>query len=83
MLITKDDPLIPRILTYVAYISCLSSHASRKHFAVKFIVTMVCTGDNQGLQLNIVIPQMIGKTRLEKFSWQPPLNLLNKLLRYM
>ena len=67
-MIKKHDSLIPIILTDVADISRLSSHASLRHFTVKFIVTMVFMGENKGSQLNTVIPQKLGQNRLDKFS---------------
>ena len=68
MMITKHGPLIPRILSDVSDMSRLSGHASIRHFAVKFIVTMGFMGANQGLQLNTVIPQTLEQTCLDQFS---------------
>ena len=64
-LITKHDPLIPKILTDVSDISSMSGNDSFRHFCVKFIVTMGCMVDNQGLQLDTVIPQTLGRYRLD------------------
>ena len=67
-LITKHDPLIPIILADVADVIIMSVHASLGNFAIKSIVTMDCMGSNQGLQLNTVIPQTLGRSRIDKFS---------------
>ena len=67
-LIMKHDSLIPIILVDVADIIHLSVYENLRHFAVKFVATIGCTGVNRGLQLNTVIPQTLGRTRLDKLS---------------
>ena len=82
-MITEYDPLILRTLADIDDISRLSGHAITRHFAVNSIVNMGFMGSNQGLQLNTMIPQTLGRTHSDQLSLKTPLKLPDAPLRYM